>query len=90
MFENERVSKKTIEQVKRQTHSPQIKVEALILMLDKVEFRKLNHFKEINAKAIWCHRMQFVRVILATNMSLTYTSVVTGIIGKRGQNKKKK
>ena len=49
MFENERVSKRTVEQVKRQTHSHQIKVEALILMLDKVEFRKLNHFKEINA-----------------------------------------
>ena len=43
------MNKKTVEQVKRQTHSPQIKVEALILMLDKVEFRKLNHFKEINA-----------------------------------------
>ena len=49
MFENEWVSKKTVEQVKRETNSPQIKVEALILMLDKVEFRKLNHFKEINA-----------------------------------------
>lgn len=49
MFKNEWVSKKTVEQVKRETNSPQIKVEALILMLDKVEFRKLNHFKEINA-----------------------------------------
>ena len=40
-------------------------------------------------QVIWCHRVQFVWVILATNMSLIYTSAVTGIIGKRGQNKRK-